>query len=126
MNKSIITCDNAPEAIGPYSQAVKVGQMIFISGQIPINPANGELVEGDIKTQTKQILDNINNILIAAGSSLDKVVKTTLYMSDLNNYNAINDVYCTCFNKDFPARAAVEVSRLPKDVQIEIDAIATV
>ena len=124
MKKTIISCNNAPEAIGPYSQAVKAGELIFVSGQIPIDPASGNLVEGDITVQTMRVLDNLKNILSSAGSSLEKIVKTTVYMTDLTYYDAINNVYGKYFNTEFPARAAIVVSGLPKGAQIEIDAIA--
>ncbi len=125
MKKEIIHCDSSPAAIGPYSQAVKVDSLVFVSGQIPIDPSSGNLVDGDIKVQTKQVLDNLNNILVTAGSSLEKVIKTTVYMTDLDDYSAMNEVYGTYFNKEFPARAAVVVSELPKKARIEIDAIAS-
>lgn len=124
MDKEIITCDKAPKAIGPYSQAVKTGETIYISGQIPLDPTTGELVKGDIKEQTKRVMENLNNILMAAGSSLDKVIKTTIYMTDMTDYNAINEVYGSYFENYFPARAAIEVSKLPKDARVEIDAVA--
>lgn len=124
MEKEVISTGNAPEAIGPYSQAVRVGQFIFISGQIPIDPASGEVVYGDIQTQTRQVLENIKNILFASGSSLDKVVKTTIYMRDMSDYGAINEVYGSYFSGSYPARSAMEVSMLPKDVGIEIETIA--
>src|SRR3989304_34080 len=93
MEKSVISTNNAPAAIGPYSQAIKVGNLVFISGQIPIIPATGEIIRGDIKLQTRQTLENLKNILVAAGSCIDNVVKTTVFMKDLNDYTAINDVY---------------------------------
>src|SRR3990172_5296672 len=93
MEKSVISTNNAPAAIGPYSQAIKVGNLVFISGQIPIIPATGEIIRGDIKLQTRQALENLKNILVAAGSCIDNVVKTTVFMKDLNDYTAINDVY---------------------------------
>lgn len=124
MEKYIISADNAPAAIGPYSQAVKAGQFIFVSGQIPIDPVLGKIIGEDIETQTKQVLENIKNILFAANSSLDKVVKTTIYLSNLSEYENVNAIYSDYFNAPFPARAAIEVSKLPKNVKIEIDAIA--
>ena len=124
MNKTIISCNSAPSAIGPYSQAVKACNLIFVSGQIAINPGTGEVEAEDIEGQTKQVLVNIRNILTAAGSSLDKVVKTTVYLTDLSDYDAVNKTYGTFFQGDFPARAAVEVSRLPKGVSVEIEAVA--
>ena len=124
MEKSVISTNNAPAAIGPYSQAIKVGNLVFISGQIPIIPATGEILGGDIKLQTRQVLENLKNILEAAGSSLDNVVKTTVFMKDLNDYTAINDVYKEFFTDKPPARAAVQAARLPRDVGVEIEAIA--
>jgi len=124
MEKSVISTKNAPAAIGPYSQAIKAGNLVFISGQIPIIPATGEIVRGDIKLQTKQVLENLKNILDAAGSCIDNVVKTTVFMKDLNDYTAINDVYKEFFTDKPPARAAVQAARLPRDVGVEIEAIA--
>ena len=124
MEKSVISTNNAPAAIGPYSQAIKVGNLVFVSGQIPIVPATGEILRGDIKLQTRQALENLKHILEAAGSSLDNVVKTTVFMKDLNDYTAINDVYKESFTNKPPARAAVQAARLPRDVGVEIDAIA--
>jgi len=120
MEKSVISTNNAPAAIGPYSQAIKVGNFVFVSGQIPIIPATGEILRGDIR----QVLENLKNILEAAGSSLDNVVKTTVFMKDLNDYTAINDVYKEFFANKPPARAAVQAARLPKEVGVEIEAIA--
>lgn len=124
MEKSVISTKTAPAAIGPYSQAIKAGNLVFISGQIPIIPATGEIVRGDIKLQTKQVLENLKNILDAAGSCIDNVVKTTVFMKDLNDYTAINDVYKEFFTDKPPARAAVQAARLPRDVGVEIEAIA--
>ena len=124
MEKSVISTKNAPAAIGPYSQAIKAGNLVFISGQIPIIPATGEIVRGDIKLQTKQVLENLKNILDAAGSCIDNVVKTTVFMKDLNDYTAINDVYKEFFTNKPPARSAVQAARLPRDVGVEIEAIA--
>ena len=124
MEKSVISTNNAPAAIGPYSQAIKVGNLVFVSGQIPIIPATGEILRGDIKLQTKQVLENLKNILDAAGSCIDNVVKTTVFMKDLNDYTAINDVYKEFFTDKPPARAAVQAARLPRDVGVEIEAIA--
>jgi 2-iminobutanoate/2-iminopropanoate deaminase len=124
MEKQVISTKNAPAAIGPYSQAIKAGNFIFISGQIPIIPSTGEITQGDIRIQTRQVLENLKNILEAAHSSLDKVVKTTIFMKDLNNYAEINQVYAEYFRHAPPARAAVQAARLPKDVGIEIEAVA--
>ena len=124
MEKSVVSTNNAPAAIGPYSQAIKAGNLVFVSGQIPIVPATGEILRGDIKLQTRQALENLKNILDAAGSCIDNVVKTTVFMKDLNDYTAINDVYKEFFTDKPPARAAVQAARLPRDVGVEIEAIA--
>lgn len=124
MEKKIISTNNAPAAIGPYSQAVSANGMIFVSGQLPANPATGELVIGDVKKATAQALENLKAILAECGLSLGNVVKATLFISDMNNFADINEVYATYFTENPPARACVEVARLPKDVEIEIEAIA--
>jgi len=123
ITKTIVQTDTAPAAIGPYSQAVKIGDMLFTSGQIPLLP-NGELLEGDIDAQTRQVLTNLQAVLEAAGSSLEQVVKCTCFLSDMNNFAAMNSIYGEFFTTNPPARSAVEVARLPKDVMIEIEAIA--
>lgn len=125
MTKKIIATSEAPAAIGPYSQAVRVGEMVYCSGQIPLRP-DGMLVEGGIAAQTRQVLENLNAVLTAAGTSLGNVVKTTVFLSDLGNFAAMNEVYGEYFQEASPARATVEVARLPKDVLIEIDCIAVV
>ena len=122
--KKIINTNQAPGAIGPYSQAVEVNNALYISGQIPIDPGNGEVVKGGIKEQTKQVLNNINAILLAAGYNSSNVVKTTCILSDMNNFKEMNEVYKTFFTDEFPARAAYEVSKLPLNVLIEIVTIA--
>ena len=119
----VIATDNVPAAIGPYSQAIKVGDFIFTSGQIPLKP-DGTLETGDIKAQTEQVLNNLKAVLEAADVSLDKVVKCTCFLSDLNNFTAMNEVYSSFFKHNAPTRSTLEVARLPKDVLIEIDAIA--
>lgn len=126
MEKLVISTNAAPAAIGPYSQAIRAGNLVFLSGQIPINPATGGLVQGDIKLQTRQVLENLKNILGAAGSSLENVVKTTVFMKDLNDYAAINEVYQEYFPSEPPARAAVQAARLPRDAGVEIEAVALV
>ena len=126
MKKQIIITDKAPKAIGPYSQAVKTNNLIFISGQIPINPEDGKIIKCGIKEQTKQVIKNIEAILIEAGLSLDNVIKTTCLLSDMNNFSAMNEVYATFFDNQPPARAAYEVSSLPLNASIEIEAIAVV
>ncbi|CAN5599365.1 RidA family protein [soil metagenome] len=123
--KSPIATDQAPAAIGPYSHAVAVGNLLFTSGQIPLSP-EGELVEGDIKAQTRQVLSNLRAVLEAGGSSLTLVVKCTCFMKDMNDFAAVNEVYAEFFGDDPPARSAVEVARLPKDVSIEIEAVALI
>ena len=124
MEKQVVNTDQAPAAIGPYSQAVKVGEMVFVSGQIPIDPATGDIVQGDIKAQTRQVLTNLNAVLTAAGSSLEKTVKTTVFITNMDEFTQVNEVYSEFFTDQPPARACVEVSRLPKGVAVEIDAIA--
>lgn len=126
MKKETISTQNAPGAIGPYSQAVKVGDLIFTSGQLPVNPHTGELVVGDVKAETKQCLENVKAILEAAGSSLNNAIKCTVFIKDMNQFANINEVYAQYFPDDKPARSCVEVARLPKDVNVEIEAIATV
>ena len=116
----------APPAIGPYSQAVRAGEFLFVSGQIPLDPANGQLVGADIAAQTHRVLQSLDAIVRAAGATLDDVVKTTVYLADMNDFVAMNRVYATYFDDPAPARAAVQVARLPKDAQVEIDAIARI
>ena len=123
MLESIHT-DKAPAAIGPYSQGMIAGNLLFASGQIPINPATGEIEGTDIVTQTEQVMKNIGELLSAAGASYTDVAKTTCFLADMNDFAAVNEVYATFFEKDCPARSCVEVARLPKDVKIEIEAIA--
>ena len=124
--KTIISTTKAPAAIGPYSQAVLVNGMLFTSGVIPIDPETNTLVEGDVTVQARQAIGNLKNLIEASGSSMDKVVKTTVFIKDMNDFGKINDIYKDFFTSDFPARSCVEVARLPKDVLIEIEAIATV
>ncbi|MBI5643818.1 MAG: RidA family protein [Deltaproteobacteria bacterium] len=126
MRKEEIKTDMAPKAIGPYSQGVKMGRFIFLSGQIPIEPLTGEVVPGDIKAQTRQAIKNLQMVLAQAGSSLKDVVKTTVYLKDLSEFSDMNEVYGEFFTPPYPARATVEVSALPKAVKIEIDAIAAI
>lgn len=122
--KSIIATTNAPAAIGPYSQAVKIGNFLFTSGQIPLDPTTGQVVYGPVDVQAHQVLTNLKAVLEAAGSSLDKVVKTTVFIKDMNHFASINTVYASFFTSEPPARSCVEVARLPKDVLVEIEAIA--
>lgn len=121
--REVINTKNAPAAIGPYSQAVKVGNMMFISGQIPFVPKTMELVSEDVQEQTRQSLENLKGILEEAGMSFNDVVKTTVFIKDMNDFGQINEIYAEYFVDNKPARACVEVSRLPKDVKVEIDAI---
>ena len=124
--KEIIATDKAPQAIGPYSQAVRTGNLLFTSGMIPIDPATNTLVEGDTEVQARQAIGNLAALLTASGSSLDRVVKTVVFIKDMNDFAKVNAVYAEYFTKDFPARSCVEVARLPKDVLIEIEAVAEV
>jgi 2-iminobutanoate/2-iminopropanoate deaminase len=123
MVKEVITTNNAPGAIGPYSQAIKKGKLIFVSGQLPVNPQTGEIPE-DIKEQTKLSLNNVKEILEEAGASLDDVVKTTVFLKDLSNFSEVNEIYGEFFTENYPARCCVEVARLPKDAGVEIEVIA--
>ena len=122
--KEIISTEHAPGAIGPYSQAVKTGNMVFVSGQIPIDPATGQFVSEDVAEQTEQVFKNLRAVLEAAGSSLDKVIKTTVFLADMNDFAAMNEVYGKFFTSDYPARATVQAARLPRDARVEIECIA--
>jgi len=122
--KEIIATKNAPAAIGPYSQAVKAGGLLFISGQIPLDPATGEVVEATIQAQTTRSLNNLKAIVEQAGGSLDSVVKTTVFLKDMGDFAEMNKIYQSFFQADCPARSAVQVAKLPKDVMVEIEAIA--
>ena len=122
--KKVISTPKAPAAIGPYSQAIEINNMIFTSGIIPINPANGTLVDGSVEEQTKQVFDNMKGLLEDAGTSLDIVIKTTVFIKNMNDFSRVNEVYASYFDGDYPARSCVEVARLPKDVLIEVEAIA--
>jgi 2-iminobutanoate/2-iminopropanoate deaminase len=126
MPKKIIETDQAPKPIGPYSQAVQFGEFLFASGQIAIDPKTGELLNGNIEDQTNLVLQNLKAVLLASGSSLDKVVKTTIFIKDMNDFSKVNEVYAKYFGDSKPARSTVEVSCLPKNVLVEIDCIATV
>ena len=121
-----VKTDNAPGAIGPYSQAVKAGEMVFCSGQIPIDPATGEFVSEDVAEQTEQVLRNLSEVLKAAGAALENVVKTTVFLADMNDFVAMNEIYGRYFNENKPARATVQAARLPRDARVEIDCIAVV
>ena len=124
--KEIISTDKAPAAIGPYSQAVKVGNLLFTSGMIPIDPATNTLVEGGIEVQAERALQNVKALLEASGSSMDKVVKTVVFIKNMDDFAKVNEIYAKYFTSDFPARSCVEVARLPKDVLIEMEAIAEI
>ena len=117
-----VSTNKAPAAIGPYSQAIKAGNMLFTSGQIPINPATGEIPEG-VTAQAEQALTNVKNLIEASGASIDNVVKTTVFIKDMNDFATINEIYAKYFTEPFPARSCVEVARLPKDVLLEVEAI---
>lgn len=123
MEKKIIQTEEAPAAIGPYSQAVAVGNLLFTSGQIPLDPKTGQVVEGDIKVQTKQVMENLKAVLKAAEIDFDKVIKTTIFIKNMNDFSLINEVYGSYFSAQPPARSTVEVARLPKDVGVEIEMI---
>ena len=120
----IINTENAPAAIGPYSQAVVAGDMVYASGQIPLDPKSGEIVQGGVSGQTTQVLENLKAVVEAAGSSLAKIVKVTIYITDMKQFAVVNEIYGTYFSAPFPARACVQVSALPKGVEVEMDAIA--
>ena len=123
--KQVIHTDKAPAAIGPYSQAIQIGQLLFTSGQVPIDPETGAIVEGGIQEQARQSLNNIKAILNAAGTNMGAVVKTTVFLQDMNDFAAMNGVYATFFEEgNCPARSAVEVARLPKDAMVEIEVVA--
>lgn len=126
MSKQIINTTHAPAAIGPYSQAVKHGGLLFVSGQIPINPATGSLVSGSIEEETHQVMKNLSAILSEAGIDFSAVLKATIFIKNMNDFGKINEVYASYFTGNFPARETVEVARLPKDVNVEIGVIAAV
>ena len=119
-----ISTDRGPRAIGPYSQAIRANGFLFLSGQVSLDPATQQLIQGDIAAQTTRVLENLKGVLEAAGSSLDRVVKTTVYLKDMNDFSAMNEVYARYFPNNPPARATVEVARLPKDARVEIELIA--
>src|SRR5919107_5347235 len=122
--KQIVETGEAPRAIGPYSQAVVAGGLVFSSGQIPIDPATGEFVPGGIREQTEQVLRNLSKVLEAAGSGLGRVLKTTVFLADMNDFAAMNEVYATFFTQEPPARSTVQAARLPRDARVEIDVVA--
>ncbi len=124
--KKIVATDSAPKAIGPYSQAVVSNGLAFLSGQIPLDPATGQIIDGDIAAQTARVLDNLSSVLAACGSSMSAVLKTTVYLKDMGDFARMNEVYARYFTENPPARATVEAARLPRDVRVEIDCIAAV
>ena len=123
--RQAVSSDAAPKAIGPYSQAIRAGSLIFVSGQIPLDPATGAMVEGDIAAQTHRVFANLQAILESAGASFDHVVRTTVYLADMNDFGTVNEIYGTYFSSPAPARATVQAARLPRDARVEIDAIAS-
>ena len=126
MKKEIITAKNAPKAIGPYSAGVRAGHFVYTAGQLGIDPADGAFVSGGVEAETRQALTNLKAVLDAANSSLDDVVKTTVFLRDMNDFVAMNGIYAEFFTENFPARSAVEVARLPKDAAVEIEAVALI
>jgi len=123
--KHAISSPGAPKAIGPYSPAIRAGQLLFVSGQVPIDPATGNMITGGIADQTRRVLDNIGELLLAAGRSFGDVARTTVFLADMNDFAAMNEVYGEYFAEPYPARATVQVARLPKDARVEIDVIAS-
>jgi 2-iminobutanoate/2-iminopropanoate deaminase len=126
MKKKVIQTEKAPKAIGPYSQAIQAGNFLFISGQIPLDPRTGDLMKGDIHKQTQQVLENIKGVLESQGLGMENVVKATLFLKDIANFNQVNEAYATYFPSSPPARSTVEVAKLPRDADIEIEAIALI
>ena len=126
VKREAVATPAAPRAIGPYSQAIRAGSLLFVSGQIPLDPATGEMVQGGIEAQTRRVFENLGAILQAAGASFDNVVRTTVYLADMSDFAKVNEVYGTYFNSPAPARATVQAARLPKDARVEIDLIAAV
>lgn len=124
--RQAVSTPAAPAAIGPYSQAVRSGSLLFLSGQIPLDPATATMVDGDIAVQTHRVFRNLAAILEASGSSLDRVIRTTVYLADMNDFAAMNDVYGTYFTSPAPARSTIQAARLPKDARVEIDVIAEI
>ena len=125
MPKQAFASPNAPKAIGPYSAALRAGQLLFVSGQVPIDPDTGMMVDGDIGSQTRRVLQNIGALLEAAGLTLQQVVRTTVFLADMNDFAAMNETYRTFFAEPYPARSTVQAARLPRDARIEIDVIAS-
>ena len=125
MMKKAISSGEAPTAIGPYSQAVRVGSLLFLSGQVALDPSTGQMAEGDVSAQTRRVMDNLGAVLKSAGLSFADVARTTIFLADMNDFAKVNEVYATYFKEPFPARATVQVARLPRDARVEIDAIAS-
>jgi 2-iminobutanoate/2-iminopropanoate deaminase len=123
--KQAISSPDAPKAIGPYSQAIRAGQLLFLSGQIPLDAASSQMIDGDISAQTKRVMENLGAVLKAAGLSFEAVVRTTIFLADMNDFAKVNEVYGTYFNAPAPARATVQVAQLPRGARVEIDAIAS-
>ena len=123
--RQAVSSESAPRAIGPYSQAIRAGSLLFVSGQIPLDPNTGAMVDGDIAAQTHRVFANLKAILEAAGASFDNVVRTTVYLADMNDFATVNEIYGTYFSSPAPARATVQAARLPKDARVEIDLIAS-
>jgi 2-iminobutanoate/2-iminopropanoate deaminase len=126
LTKQVVTAPTSAPAIGPYSPALRVGSFLFLSGQIPLDPTSGQLVAGDINAQTTRVLQNMGELLKAGGADFANVVRTTIFLTDMNDFAAVNEIYASYFTEPYPARATVQVARLPKDVRVEIDAIAVV
>lgn len=124
MSKRIVRTDDAPPAIGPYSQAVVAGGFVFAAGQVPLDPRTGQIVPGDIRLQTRRVMENLKAVLEAAGSSMDKVVKTTVFLRDLNDFGIMNEIYGQYFQENPPARSTVQVARLPREAAVEIEVVA--
>lgn len=124
MTKTAVTAPTSAPAIGPYSPALRVGHLLFLSGQIPLDPVTGQLVDGDIRAQTTRVLENMGELLRAGGAGFGDVARTTIFLADMNDFATVNEIYAQYFSEPYPARATVQVARLPKDVRVEIDAIA--
>jgi 2-iminobutanoate/2-iminopropanoate deaminase len=125
VHKTVVNAPSAAPVIGPYSPAVRVGNLLFLSGQIPLDPATGQLVDGDVRAQTTRVLQNMGELLKAGGADFANVVRTTIFLADMNDFAVVNEIYASFFTEPYPARATVQVARLPKDVRVEIDAIAS-
>ena len=125
VDKVVVHAPGAAPAIGPYSPAIRVGNLLFLSGQIPLDPATGQLIDGDVRAQTTRVLQNMGELLKAGNAEFANVVRTTIFLADMNDFSVVNEVYSSFFREPYPARATVQVARLPKDVRVEIDAIAS-